>query len=98
MKFFPPQKLAKLRDEINTFSQKDGESLYDAWEWFKELLRKCPKCAILDRLHIQTFYDGLIPSIKSMVDTTSGGSLHNKTPEEALQLIETKAPKFHGFK
>ena len=39
---FPPSKTAKLRDQITRFNQKDGESLYDAWERFKEMLRLCP--------------------------------------------------------
>ena len=38
-RFFPPSKTAKLRDQITRLNQKDGESLYDAWERFKEMLR-----------------------------------------------------------
>jgi len=41
-RFFPPSKIAKLRDQITWFNQKDGESLYDALEHFKEMLRICP--------------------------------------------------------
>ncbi|KAL5574885.1 hypothetical protein UlMin_016584 [Ulmus minor] len=41
-KFFPPTKTAKLRNEITYFTQYDQESLYEAWERFKEMLRKCP--------------------------------------------------------
>ncbi|KAJ8556524.1 hypothetical protein K7X08_032276 [Anisodus acutangulus] len=33
---------AKLRGEVNNFYQLEGESLYDAWERFKELQKKCP--------------------------------------------------------
>ena len=36
-KFFPPGKTAMLRNDISTFSQFDSESLYEAWERFKEL-------------------------------------------------------------
>jgi len=41
-RFFPPSKTAKLRDQITRFNKKDGESLYDGWEGFKEMLRICP--------------------------------------------------------
>ncbi|KAL4343644.1 hypothetical protein AHAS_Ahas11G0099000 [Arachis hypogaea] len=41
-KFFPPQKLTKLRVEVQTFIQKDGETLYEAWERFKLLTGQCP--------------------------------------------------------
>jgi len=36
-KYFPPGKTAKLRTEITSFIQGDGESLYEAWERFKDL-------------------------------------------------------------
>ena len=41
-KFFLPQKLSKLRVEVQTFRQKEGESLYEAWERYKQLIRRCP--------------------------------------------------------
>ena len=39
---FPPAKIIKMRNEISSFVQMESETLYDAWERFKELLRKCP--------------------------------------------------------
>ncbi|KAL4373117.1 hypothetical protein AHAS_Ahas05G0049700 [Arachis hypogaea] len=39
-KFFPPKKLTKLRVEVQTFRQKDGETLYEAWERYKLLTRQ----------------------------------------------------------
>jgi len=41
-KFFPPSKMASLRDQITSFTQREDESLYEAWERFKDLLRLCP--------------------------------------------------------
>ena len=37
-KYFPPAKTAKLRNDITTFVQLEGESLYEAWERYKDLL------------------------------------------------------------
>ncbi|GKV15355.1 hypothetical protein SLEP1_g26150 [Rubroshorea leprosula] len=45
-KFFPPAKTIKMRNDIATFVQLDMESLYEAWERYKELLRKCPHHAV----------------------------------------------------
>ena len=59
MKYFPPTKNAKLRNDITSFQQVDGESLYEAWERFKELLRKCPHHGILYWIQMETFYNGL---------------------------------------
>ena len=36
-KYFPPAKTAKLRNDITTFAQLDMESLYEAWERYKDL-------------------------------------------------------------
>ncbi|KAH9768811.1 phosphatidylinositol-3-phosphatase myotubularin-1 [Citrus sinensis] len=41
-KYFPPVKTAKLRNDITTFAQFEMESLYEVWERYKDLLRKCP--------------------------------------------------------
>ena len=58
-RFFPPSKTAKLRDQITRFNQKDEESLYDAWERFKEMLRLCPHHGLEKCLIVHTFYNGL---------------------------------------
>ena len=41
-KYFQLRKIAKLWNEITSFSQMEGESLYEAWEQFKEFQRECP--------------------------------------------------------
>ena len=38
-KYFPPHKTAKFRNEITTFKQSGSETIYSAWERFKELQR-----------------------------------------------------------
>ncbi|KAL0412202.1 UNVERIFIED_CONTAM: hypothetical protein Slati_3809900 [Sesamum latifolium] len=42
VKYFPPAKTAKMLNDITSFVQLDRESLYDAWERFKSMLRKYP--------------------------------------------------------
>ncbi|GJS13850.1 hypothetical protein Tco_0408322 [Tanacetum coccineum] len=41
-KYCPPGRTAKKMEEINNFQQEPDETLYQAWERFKELLMKCP--------------------------------------------------------
>ena len=36
-KYFPPGKTTKFRQEITSFAQHSGESLYEAWERYKDL-------------------------------------------------------------
>ncbi|GKD87361.1 zinc finger, CCHC-type containing protein [Tanacetum coccineum] len=38
--FFPPGRTAKLRNDIFMFQQHQGESLFEAWTRFKDLLQK----------------------------------------------------------
>ncbi|KAK8957227.1 hypothetical protein KSP39_PZI000978 [Platanthera zijinensis] len=90
-KYFPPAKTAKLRNDITYFSQLDSETLYDTWERFKELLRRCPHHAIPDWLQIQTFYNGLNSQTRQHIDAAAGGTLNNKTPAAAQELIEGMA-------
>ncbi|KAL5545248.1 hypothetical protein UlMin_009032 [Ulmus minor] len=90
-KFFPPAKTAKLRNEITSFTQYDQESLYEAWERFKEMLRKCPHHGIPLWLQVSTFYNGLVSNYQAMIDAAAGGSLMGKIPEEAHELLEVMA-------
>ncbi|GJW92580.1 reverse transcriptase domain-containing protein [Tanacetum coccineum] len=40
-KYVPPARTAKKMEEINNFQQDPDETLYQAWERFKELLLRC---------------------------------------------------------
>nr|GEZ08028.1 hypothetical protein [Tanacetum cinerariifolium] len=42
-KYCPPARTAKKMEEINNFQQEPDETLYQAWERFKELLVRCPQ-------------------------------------------------------
>ena len=86
-RFFPPSKTAQLRDQITRFTQRDGESLYDVWERFKEMLRLCPHHGLEKWLIIHTFYNGLLYTTKMNIDVAACGALMNKTYTGAYTLI-----------
>ena len=65
--------------------------MYEAWERYKDLLRKCPHHELLDWLQIQTFYNGLRLEHRAMLDATARGSLMRRTPEDAYGLLEDMA-------
>ncbi|XP_072077309.1 uncharacterized protein [Arachis hypogaea] len=91
-KFFPPKKLTKLRVEVQTFRQKDGETLYEAWERYKLLTRQCPPDMFSKWTQLDIFYEGLGEMSKMCLDNSAGGSLHKKkTPEDTIELIELVA-------
>ncbi|KAH9671394.1 hypothetical protein KPL70_017357 [Citrus sinensis] len=88
MKYFPPTKNAKLRNEITSFHQIEDESLYEAWERFKELLRRCPHHGIPCCIQLEIFYNGLNPSTRLMVDASANGALLSKSYTEAYEILE----------
>ncbi|GKE54264.1 NADH dehydrogenase subunit 6, mitochondrial, partial [Tanacetum coccineum] len=48
IKYCPPARTAKKREEIKNFQQEPDETLYQAWERFKELLMKCPQHYLME--------------------------------------------------
>nr|XP_027083810.1 uncharacterized protein LOC113706121 [Coffea arabica] len=96
-KYFPASRAASLRKEICGIKQHPGESLYEYWERFKNLLHRCPQHQISEQLIIQYFYEGLLFRDRSIIDAASGGALVNKTPQEARELIEGKAENSQKF-
>ena len=96
-KYFPPSKTARLRNEITSFAQRDGESLYDAWDRYKGLLQMCPHHGLEKWLIIHTFYNGLIYGTKVALDAAAGGALMNKNLDEAYGLIENIALNHHQW-
>ncbi|XP_052197380.1 uncharacterized protein LOC127804545 [Diospyros lotus] len=89
LKYFPPAKITKLKHEISTFQQAESENFHEAWERFKELLRKCPSHGFPLPAQNHFFYAGLTPHSRSAVDSTAGGSIRNKSAGELHDLFET---------
>ncbi|KAL6573188.1 hypothetical protein OROMI_012804 [Orobanche minor] len=87
-KYFPPIKVAKLKYEISTFRQQDSESFNEAWERYKDMLRKCPNHGFNLGAQVNFFYSGLTPSCRANTDSSSNDSLGNKTMREAYNLFE----------
>ena len=58
-KFLPMAKTAAIRNALTQFAQQTGESLCEAWERYKEILRKCHHHGMPDWMVINYFYNGL---------------------------------------
>ncbi|KAJ9546604.1 hypothetical protein OSB04_019147 [Centaurea solstitialis] len=71
-KYFPPTRNAKLRNAISMFSQEPDESVSDAWERYKDLLRKCPHHGIPHCIQLETFYNALSSTDKQPEPTDTG--------------------------
>ena len=84
--FCPPSKIAKLKKAIANFEQQPGESLYEAWERYKGLLRNCPQHDLNVQQEMSIFYDGVNVMTRQLLD--SQGPLTKKNPREVKELIE----------
>jgi hypothetical protein len=58
------------------------------WERLKDLLRSCPHHAVPKWQLVQSFYDGLTESNKSMADASYGGIFMLKGEDEAWAMSE----------
>ncbi|XP_039121203.1 uncharacterized protein LOC120257957 [Dioscorea cayenensis subsp. rotundata] len=90
-RYFPPSKAARLRQEISSFQQGYSETLFEAHERFKDLLRQCPHHGFASWMRVQILFNGLSYQTRQLIDTAAGSSLSSKYPEDAEQLIESMA-------
>ncbi|GJV59385.1 retrovirus-related pol polyprotein from transposon TNT 1-94 [Tanacetum coccineum] len=83
-KYFPPARTAKKMKEINNFQQEPDESLFRAWERFKELLMKCPQHYLTDMQEVILFYNGLDVPTRQILDSKGADNLPKLLPEATL--------------
>jgi len=86
-KYFSQSKVNKGKQEISAFQQDMDESLGQAWDIFKGLLRKTPIHGFDQPTQLTLFLAGLKSQSKLMLDASVGGSIKWKTPKEAYELI-----------
>ncbi|KAL0400100.1 UNVERIFIED_CONTAM: hypothetical protein Sradi_2353300 [Sesamum radiatum] len=75
----------------------DRESLYDAWERFKSMLRKCPHHELLVWRQVQTFYNGVTLANRATIDAAAGGTIMKKLPSEAFNIIDEIAINLYSY-
>ncbi|GKC53229.1 hypothetical protein Tco_1075974 [Tanacetum coccineum] len=88
-KYCPPARTAKKMEEINNFQQEPNESLFRAWERFKELLMKCPQHYLTNMQEAILFYNGLDVPTRQILD--SKGAIPSKTVADAKIAIQEMA-------
>ena len=68
-KFYPKLKTTLIRQTLNSFAQKEGESLYKYLERFNDLLNQCPHHGFDKMRLVQILYEGLDYPTTSMVES-----------------------------
>ena len=90
-RFFPPTMTSKRIGEIIVFKQGEDESLYNAWERYKRLLKKCPMHGITLTTQMNIFYHSMNNASKGNIDAACYGAFKRRSVKEAKQLIEDLA-------
>ena len=80
--FFPPALISERRREIIVFHQGDDESLYNAWERYKILLKRCPMHGIDLTTQMEIFYHALNYTSKGIIDAACCGVFKRRSAEE----------------
>jgi hypothetical protein len=89
--YFPPELTSRFRDDITSFRQHPSESLFETWNRFKDLLRKCPHHGIPLWQLVQKFYNSLDGQSKFVIDMAANGSFSNQSPADGWKMLETMA-------
>ncbi|GKE96582.1 hypothetical protein Tco_1581437, partial [Tanacetum coccineum] len=76
-------------EEINNFQQEPDETLFQAWERFKELLMKCPQHYFTEMQEVILFYNGLDIPTRQILD--SRGAIPTMTAADAKKAIQEMA-------
>ena len=93
-RFFPPRTLER-RGEIIFFKQKEDESLGNAWEIFKQLLRRCPYAWDGEDDSNGHLYHAMNYTSKGTMDATSRGAFRRKHAKQVTQFIKDLAKSIY---
>ena len=77
-RFFPPILTSERRREIIVFEQGEDESLYNALERYKKLLKRCPMHDIDQITQMDIFYHAMNYSSKGIIDAACCGAFKRK--------------------
>jgi len=90
-KFFPSHRTNSFKRQITTFAQKLGETFYQCWDRYQDLLNTCPHHGFETWRLVLYFYEGLIPKDRQMVELMCNGTFEDKDPNEATKYLDLLA-------
>ena len=82
-KIFPPTLTLERRGKIIVFKQGEDESLYNAWERYKRLLKRCLMHGIYLITHMDIFYHSMNYALKGIIDVAYYEAFKRKSDGEA---------------
>ena len=96
-RFNPTNLYDRIRNEITSFRQVDDEPMYEAWERYRELLHKCLLYGFPLWTQVTMFYNATNAPTRMMLDASANGTLLDKAPEEAIEILKKLAKNDFQF-
>ncbi|KAL0411066.1 UNVERIFIED_CONTAM: hypothetical protein Slati_3696300 [Sesamum latifolium] len=96
LRIFPFSSCDSAKDWLQSLPA-DRESLYDAWERFKGMLRRCPHHELPMWRQVQTFYNGVTLANRDTIDAAAGGTIMKKLLSEAFNIIDEIATNLYSY-
>jgi hypothetical protein len=87
-KFFLSHRTNSFKRQSITFNQKPGETFYQCWDSYKDLLNTCPHHGFESWRLVLHFYQGLTPNDRQMVELTCNVSFEEKDPNETMEYLD----------
>lgn len=96
-KYFPKYEKNALKGQISIFSQKESETLYQAWQRFKDLLNLYPHHGYESWCNVSYFYEGLTNKVHQFVEMMCNREFWQKDPNEAIEYLNGLVGKAHTW-
>jgi len=90
-KFFPSHRTNSFKRQITTFTQKPGETFYQCWDRYRDLLNTCPHHGFKTWRLVSHFYEGLTLKDRQMVELMCNGTFKNKDHNEGMEYLDLLA-------
>lgn len=91
------ENITVLSNHITTFEKNKGESLFEAWERYKDMMRLCPYHGLEKWFIIHTLYNGMMYNTIMTIDVAASGALMEKPFNEGYQLIKNMAQNHYQW-
>ena len=86
-KFFPTHHTSGLKRQIFNFVAMENEKFYACWERYMEAFNACPHHGFDTWMLVSYFYEGMIPTMKQLLETMCGRDFMSKNLAEALDFL-----------
>jgi len=90
-KFFLSHRTNSFNRQIITFTQKPGETFYQCWDIYLDLLNTRPYHGFETWRLVSHFYEGLTLRNRQMVELMCNGTFKDKDPNKAMDYLDLLA-------